>query len=215
MVAGSASSSTTSPWRTSASFRERCPPREFADVSKPAMRMRMVKSDEEIAWIRESARHRRCRRRGLRGGRRGRSAGVRGGPARDPAMVRGDRPEPPPAVELMDTWDLVPVRRQHRRRPQPRDLAEDRARRHPEPELLSDAGRLLHGAGAHAVRRGVLRRRTLRLWKINVEVHEAGIGLIKPGARCCDIAAELNAIYERHGLLGKTAPSATATASAC
>ena len=41
----------------------------------------------------------------------------------------------------------------------------------------------------------------LRLWNINVEVHEAGIALIKPGARCCDIAAELNTIYERYGLL--------------
>ena len=34
-----------------------------------------------------------------------------------------------------------------------------------------------------------------------MEVHEAGIGLIKPGVRCCDIAGELNAIYERYGLL--------------
>ena len=41
----------------------------------------------------------------------------------------------------------------------------------------------------------------LRLWKINVEVHEAGIGLVRPGVRCCDIAAELNAICARHGLL--------------
>ena len=41
----------------------------------------------------------------------------------------------------------------------------------------------------------------LRLWKINVEVHEAGLALIRPGARCCDIAAELNAIYEGYGLL--------------
>ena len=28
-----------------------------------------------------------------------------------------------------------------------------------------------------------------------------GIELIRPGARCCDIAAELNTIYARHGLL--------------
>ncbi|MEM7651687.1 MAG: M24 family metallopeptidase [Pseudomonadota bacterium] len=40
-----------------------------------------------------------------------------------------------------------------------------------------------------------------RLWEINVEVHEKGISLIKPGARCCDIAAELNEIYARHDLL--------------
>ena len=41
----------------------------------------------------------------------------------------------------------------------------------------------------------------LRLWRINVEVHEAGLALIRPGARCRDIAAELNAIYEGYGLL--------------
>jgi creatinase len=41
----------------------------------------------------------------------------------------------------------------------------------------------------------------LRLWKINVEVHEAGLALIKPGARCCDIAHELNKIYAEYGLL--------------
>ena len=32
------------------------PTADLVDVSKPTMRMRMVKSDEEIAWIRESAR---------------------------------------------------------------------------------------------------------------------------------------------------------------
>ncbi|HJP16076.1 MAG TPA: M24 family metallopeptidase [Acidimicrobiales bacterium] len=41
----------------------------------------------------------------------------------------------------------------------------------------------------------------LRLWEINVEVHERGLELIKPGARCCDIAAELNDIYRSYDLL--------------
>ena len=40
-----------------------------------------------------------------------------------------------------------------------------------------------------------------RLWEINVAVHERGLDLIRPGARCCDIAAELNEIYARHDLL--------------
>jgi creatinase len=46
---------------------------------------------------------------------------------------------------------------------------------------------------------------SLRLWRINVEVHEAGLALIKPGARCCDIARELNKIFEAHGLLAARA----------
>ena len=42
-----------------------------------------------------------------------------------------------------------------------------------------------------------------RYWDINVEVHEAGLELIKPGAVCKDIAAELNKIYVGYGLLPK------------
>ncbi|MCH2433643.1 MAG: M24 family metallopeptidase [Acidimicrobiales bacterium] len=41
----------------------------------------------------------------------------------------------------------------------------------------------------------------LRLWEINVEVHERGLELIRPGVRCCDIAVELNDIYRSHDLL--------------
>ena len=41
----------------------------------------------------------------------------------------------------------------------------------------------------------------LKLWEINCDVHRAGLKLIKPGARCCDIATELNDIYRRHDLL--------------
>ena len=43
--------------------------------------------------------------------------------------------------------------------------------------------------------------RSLELWNVNVEVHERGLELIKPGAVCKDIAAELNEIYISHGLL--------------
>ena len=44
-------------------------------------------------------------------------------------------------------------------------------------------------------------KRSLELWKVNVEVHEAGLELIRPGAVCKDIAAELNKIYVSYGLL--------------
>lgn len=42
----------------------------------------------------------------------------------------------------------------------------------------------------------------LKIWQINCDVHRRGLELIKPGARCCDIAIELNEIYRSHGLLG-------------
>lgn len=41
----------------------------------------------------------------------------------------------------------------------------------------------------------------LKYWEANVAVHRRGLELIKPGARCCDIAAELNDLYRSMGLL--------------
>jgi creatinase len=42
---------------------------------------------------------------------------------------------------------------------------------------------------------------SLRLWEVNCAVHRRGLELIRPGARCGDIAAELNEIYAEHDLL--------------
>jgi creatinase len=41
----------------------------------------------------------------------------------------------------------------------------------------------------------------LRLWEVNCKVHDEGKKLIKPGAVCSDIANALNEIYAEHGLL--------------
>ena len=41
----------------------------------------------------------------------------------------------------------------------------------------------------------------LKLWEINCEVHSEGLKLVKPGTRCMDIALELNKIFENHDLL--------------
>jgi len=43
--------------------------------------------------------------------------------------------------------------------------------------------------------------RHLEIWEANVEVHRRGLELIRPGARCCDIAEELNEIFSKHDLL--------------
>jgi len=40
-----------------------------------------------------------------------------------------------------------------------------------------------------------------RLWEVNCKVHDEGKKLIVPGARCCDIALALNEIYAEHDLL--------------
>ena len=41
----------------------------------------------------------------------------------------------------------------------------------------------------------------LRLWEVNCKVHDEGKKLLVPGARCGDIARELNKIFEAHNLL--------------
>jgi len=41
----------------------------------------------------------------------------------------------------------------------------------------------------------------LRYWEVNCRVHDAGKALLKPGARCKDIALALNEIYAEAGLL--------------
>jgi len=43
--------------------------------------------------------------------------------------------------------------------------------------------------------------RHLEIWEANVEVHRRGLELIRPGARCCDIAEKLNEIFSKHDLL--------------
>ncbi|MEO1470919.1 MAG: M24 family metallopeptidase, partial [Pseudomonadota bacterium] len=40
-----------------------------------------------------------------------------------------------------------------------------------------------------------------RYWEANVETHERGLALIRPGAKCADICAELNAFLAEHDLL--------------
>ena len=43
--------------------------------------------------------------------------------------------------------------------------------------------------------------RSLEIWNANVAAHELGISLIKPGAICSEICAEVNALFEEYGLL--------------
>lgn len=42
----------------------------------------------------------------------------------------------------------------------------------------------------------------LRIWELNCKVHRRGLELLIPGARCGDVATELNEIYREAGLLG-------------
>lgn len=42
---------------------------------------------------------------------------------------------------------------------------------------------------------------TLRIWRANVAAHELGLSLIKPGATCAGITAEINRFFEAENLL--------------
>ena len=42
---------------------------------------------------------------------------------------------------------------------------------------------------------------SLKIWQVNCAVHRAGLELLKPGVRCCDVAQTLNKIYAEHDLL--------------
>ncbi len=174
------------------------PTSELVDIGKPAMRQRMVKSDEEIAWIKESARIADI------GGAACVEAIAVGVPEYEvalhstQAMVR-EIGRSQPHVELMDSWTWFQS-----------GINTDGAH-NPVTSRKIERGDILSlncfpmPAGYYtALERTLFAEECsdehLRLWEINVEVHEKGLELIRPGVRCCDIAHELNEIYLRHDL---------------
>ncbi|MEX0584959.1 MAG: M24 family metallopeptidase [Natronospirillum sp.] len=172
---------------------------ELVDIGVPTMKMRMIKSAEEIALIRQGARIADV------GGVAVRDAIAAGVPeyevslAGQAAMVR-EIAKTYPNSELMDTWvwfqSGINTDGAHNpvtsRRVQPGDILS--LNTFPmisgyytalERTLFCD-----HASYEH-----------LRLWEANCEVHRRGQEMIKPGVRCCDIANELNEIFARHDLL--------------
>lgn len=172
---------------------------ELVDVSDAVMRMRTIKSAEEHLLIRHGTRI--CDMGGA-----AIAAAVAAGVgehevalAGTQAMVR-EIAASFPFVELMDTWVWFQS-----------GINTDGAH-NPVTNRKIEAGDILslncfpmifgyytalertlfceHASDAH-----------LRLWEVNCEVHRAGLKLIRPGARCCDIAMELNDIYRQHDLL--------------
>ena len=180
-------------------LEEALPGVEFVDVGQPAMWMRTIKSAEEIALIKEGARTAdiggwACAE-AVKAGVGEHEVAI----AATNAMIReiaGNHP----FVELMDTWTWFQS-----------GLNTDGAH-NPVTNKAIESGDILslntfpmifgyytalertlfcdHASDAH-----------LDLWQKNVQVHERGLELIRPGARCCDIAAELNEMYRGWDLL--------------
>jgi creatinase len=171
----------------------------LVDVGQPTMWMRTIKSDEEIALIKQGARI--CDI----GGRAAVDAVGEGVPeyevaqASTNAMVR-EIGQSFPFVELMDTWTWFQS-----------GINTDGAhnpvtnRRIQRGDILSlNCFPMIFGyytALERTLFYAAVSDAHLRLWEINCEVHRAGLKLIRPGARCSAIAAELNDIYRQHDLL--------------
>lgn len=180
-------------------LEEALPGVEFVDIGQPSMWMRTIKSDEEITLIKEGART--CDI----GGEACVKAVKAGVPehevaiATTNAMIReiaGNHP----FVELMDTWTWFQS-----------GINTDGAH-NPVTNKKIETGDILslntfpmifgyYTALERTLFCDYAPDAHLDLWEKNVAVHRRGLELIKPGARCCDIASELNEMYREWGLL--------------
>ena len=172
---------------------------EFVDVAQDAMRQRMIKSAEEIAVIRHGARI------GDLGGAAVKAA-VREGIAEYEVALIGTEAMTReiartfPDSEIRDTWVWFQS-----------GINTDGAHNWSTTRTLRRGDILslncfpmtsgYYTALERTLFLGEPDARSLELWNINVEVHRRGLELIKPGAVCRDIAAELNEIYVGYGLL--------------
>ena len=172
---------------------------EFVDISGECMRLRMIKSAEEIEFIKNGANV--CDI----GGFALRDAVKESVPehevalASTQAMIR-EIARRYPDSELMDTWTWFQS-----------GINTDGAhnpvttRKVQKGDILSlNCFSMISGYYTALERTMFLDHvddASLKLWEVNVKVHEAGLALVKPGVRCCDIAHELNKIYEEHDLL--------------
>ena len=172
---------------------------EFVNIAADCMRMRMVKSAEEIEFIKNGAQV--CDVGGA-----ALVAAVHAGVpehevalASTQAMVR-EIAKRYPHTELMDTWTWFQS-----------GINTDGAhnpvttRKVQHGDILSlNCFSMISGYYTALERTlffGDVDAASLRLWEINVRVHEEGQKLVKPGVRCCDVAHALNKIYEEYGVL--------------
>jgi len=180
-------------------FEAAFPGVEFSDIAQAAMRQRMLKSDEEIALIKEGTRI------GDLGGAAIREAISEGVPeyevalAGTQAMVR-EIARSHPDTEIRDTWVWFQS-----------GINTDGAHNWPTTRQVGRGDILslncfpmisgYYTALERTLFYGEPDHRSLQLWEVNVEVHRRGLELIKPGISCSEIAHTLNEIYIGHGLL--------------
>ena len=175
------------------------PDATLVDASAAAMRMRMIKSAEEQALIREGAAIADI------GGAAGVEAVAEHAPEHEIALhatssMWREIARRYPDSELMDTWTWFQSGPNT-------DGAHNpvTARRIARGDILSLNCFPMIAGYYHALERTLffdhVPDASLALWEVNCRVHSEGLKLIRPGARCSDIAVALNRIYAEHGLL--------------
>ncbi|MEP9399489.1 M24 family metallopeptidase [Mesorhizobium sp. KR2-14] len=173
---------------------------EFVDVGAPTMWLRTIKSGEEIALIKEGARTADIGGEAIRAAIRENVPEYEVALAGTQAMVRHIA-ETFPHAELMDTWVWFQsgVNTDGAHNPVT-------SRRVQKGDILSlNCFPMIAGYYTALERTMFLDHVSdehLRIWEVNCEVHRRGLDLLRPGARCGDVATELNDIYRRHNLLG-------------
>jgi creatinase len=181
-------------------FEDAFPGVGFVDIAPAAMWLRATKSAEEIALIREGARTADLGGEAIR-------AEIGEGVAEHEVALAGTQAmvrhiaEVFPHAELMDSWVWFQS-----------GINTDGAhnpvtsRRLCRGDILSlNCFPMIAGYYAALERTLFLDHvddASLRIWEVNVKVHRRGLEILRPGARCCDIAAELNEMYRADALLG-------------
>lgn len=181
-------------------FTDALPNAKFVDVSQSTMKMRMIKSPEEIELIKQGARIADL------GGEAVVKAIKEGASEHEIAlastnvMVR-EIADTYPHSEIRDTWTWFQS-----------GINTDGAhnpvttRRLRKGDILSLNCFPMIAGYYTALERTLFcdhvpTDRHMELWEVNCKVHRRGLELIKPGARCSDIANELNELYLEHDLL--------------
>lgn len=173
---------------------------ELVDLGQPVMWMRTIKSAEEIALIRLGAETADIGGVAVRAAIRNGAAEHEIALAGTQAMVRHIATVLPHA-ELMDTWTWFQsgINTDGAHNP----VTSRRLRRG---DILSlNCFPMIAGYYTALERTLFLDHcdnASLAIWEANVRVHRRGLEILRPGARCGDIAAELNDLYRAEGLLG-------------
>jgi creatinase len=172
---------------------------ELVDCAAEAMALRTIKSAEEHVLIRKGADMCAVGGRALMGAVRAGVPEHEIALASTGAMVRAIA-DSFPFVELMDTWTWFQsgINTDGAHNPVTNKVVEDG-------DILSlNTFPMMFGYYTALERTlfcGHASNAHRDLWQKNCEVHVRGMELLKPGARCCDVAAELNKMYADWDLL--------------